>query len=74
MCQIPPHLLLRCNGFLDQHLFRACSRIPDDEEGGDEVDGGQEGFGQFVVASGDAAKLFKLVGEAFDGNGRLVGR
>jgi hypothetical protein len=45
---------------------RPCSRISDDQESGDEVDGGAEGFGQLVVACGDAAELFELIEEALD--------
>ena len=45
---------------------RECSRIPDDQESGDEMEGGKEGFGQLVVAGGDAAELFELVEEALD--------
>src|SRR5215204_5603071 len=45
---------------------RLCSRIPEDEESGDELDGGEKGFGEFVVAGREAAKLFELVEEAFD--------
>jgi hypothetical protein len=30
------------------------------------VDGGEKDFGEFVVAGGEAAKLFALVEEAFD--------
>ena len=46
--------------------FRFCSRIADDEESGDEVEGGEEGFGEFVVAGGHAAKLFELIEEVLD--------
>ena len=38
--------------------FRFCSRILDDKKGGDEVDGGKEGFRQLVIAGGQTAKLF----------------
>ena len=48
------------------HPARECSRISGDEKSGDEVDGGKEGFGQLVVAGGDAPKLFELVKEALD--------
>jgi hypothetical protein len=45
---------------------RSCSRIPDNQESGDEANGGEEGFGQFVVARSDAAKLFEFVEKALD--------
>lgn len=45
---------------------RFCSRIAEDEESRDEVEGGAEGFGEFVVTGGHAAKLFEFVKEAFD--------
>lgn len=53
---------------MESGLFkiRQCSRIPDDEESGDEVDGGEEGVAQFVVAGGDAPEVFHFVEEALD--------
>lgn len=42
------------------------SRIAGDEESGDELECGAEGFGEFVVTGGHAVKLLELVKEAFD--------
>ena len=48
------------------HYTRQCSRILSDEESGDEADRSEEGFGELVVAGGEAAKLFELVEESLD--------
>lgn len=45
---------------------RSCSRIIGNEEGGDQTDGSEESNAQFVIACGDAAKLFEFIEEAFD--------
>ncbi len=45
----------RENNFLGK-AARQCSRIAEDEESRDEVEGCAEGFGEFVVAGGHAAK------------------
>ena len=39
---------------------RQCSRIPQKDEGS------EEGFVEFVVASGDASEVFELVDEPLD--------
>src|SRR5271168_678854 len=44
---------------------RQCSRMTDHDEGGDQMESGEESLAQLVVAGGNAAEMFELVEKAF---------
>ena len=45
---------------------RQCSRIFGDQASGDEAEGGEESFAQYVAASSDAPEIFNSVEESLD--------
>jgi hypothetical protein len=61
------YITLGHHPLLEKHpTSRACSRISDDEEGGDQMNRRQESFAQFVVARRDPAELFELTEKSFN--------
>lgn len=47
-------------------ILGSVHELFDDEEGRDQVNRGEEGFAQFVVARRDPAELFELIEKSFD--------